>query len=276
MKTPTSELKRRAKQKLKGRYGLFVGSQLIVSTVSFVIMLVYLGVVFALEFADHSYFMNGSRIRPEFIILQVLIFLAFLVMLSLLGLLMPGINKLYLNLCTGQPVRLSDMLFAFQNKPYRFLGFYFVNVVIALIWGIPYFVVLIVSIITDFIPVMLVLLVLMYLLWLAGSIITMLNLSQAMLILTESPDRKVFASFRESIDMMRGNKGRFFYLSLSFIGVILLGYGSLGIGYLWIMPYIQCTMVEFYLDMKAGRAMHHVEEQGGALYDSVWGPENRY
>ena len=37
---------------------------------------------------------------------------------------------------------------------------------------------------------------------------------------------------------MRGKKGKFFYLQLSFIGIYLLGAIACGIGLLWVIPYI--------------------------------------
>lgn len=274
MKTPSSELKRRAKQRLKGKYGLCIGAQFIVYAVVFIIMLVYFGVIFSLEIANASFFAVGNG-KTAFIILRAMAFLSYVVILSLAGLLAPGINRIYLNLCTDQRAGFSDLLYAFQNKPHKFLGFYFVNLLIGIVWGIPFFVVFAVSLITDFIPVMIVLLVLMYLLWLLGIFGTMLFLAQSMFILIESPDKKVFASLKESADMMRGNKGSLLYLYLSFFGILVLGYCSLGIGYLWIMPYIQCTAVEYYLDLKSRRTPRpHTGYEDGS-FESVWRQGNQ-
>ena len=50
--------------------------------------------------------------------------------------------------------------------------------------------------------------------------------------------------------MMRGNRCRYFGLGLSFLGILALAYMSLGIGMLWIVPYLICTNVFFYLDLK--------------------------
>ena len=53
----------------------------------------------------------------------------------------------------------------------------------------------------------------------------------------------------KSIEMMRGHKGKLFGLDLSFIGWILLGILSLGIGFIWITPYIKTTRAAFYYDL---------------------------
>ena len=82
------------------------------------------------------------------------------------------------------------------------------------------------------------------------SVVISLFFRQAVYILVEDRDKKVFSSLAESVRLMRGNKGRYFYLSLSFIGIYLLSFCTLGLGYLWAMPYMYCTYIYFYLDIK--------------------------
>lgn len=49
-----------------------------------------------------------------------------------------------------------------------------------------------------------------------------------------------------SQQIMKGNKGNLFVLSLSFIGWAILAIFTLGIGYLWLTAYINVSMVCFY------------------------------
>ena len=49
--------------------------------------------------------------------------------------------------------------------------------------------------------------------------------------------------------MMRGNKMRFFYLNISFLGLILLSLITCFIGMIWVLPYISSTMAAFYQDL---------------------------
>lgn len=258
MRTSSSELKRRARQALKGRYGLCVGAQCILFGIVFVIAMIYMGVTFYLEFVGGL----ESGFQTMTLLLMAAAFIGYMLMLSLPSLLAAGLVKLYLNLSTKQPTGLSDLLFPFENRPWRFLGLYFVDVGIGLLWGIPYIVVFVVALITEFMPVMVVLLAAMYLLWLFGAMFTMLYLGLAIFILVDYPEKGVFQSLKESAAMMKGNKGRLFYIYISFIGILLLGYASLGIGFLWGFPYIQCTQVQFYLDLKA--------EQEPAPQDDFW------
>ena len=54
-----------------------------------------------------------------------------------------------------------------------------------------------------------------------------------------------------SRQMMRGNKWKLFCLDLSFIGWALLCLLTLGIGFLWLTPYVQSAHAEFYERLKA-------------------------
>lgn len=54
-----------------------------------------------------------------------------------------------------------------------------------------------------------------------------------------------------SMKMMEGRKMDLFLLGLSFIGWGILCLLTLGIGYLWLTPYIYVSMASFYEDVKA-------------------------
>ncbi|MBM7709528.1 DUF975 family protein [Enterococcus lemanii] len=56
-------------------------------------------------------------------------------------------------------------------------------------------------------------------------------------------------SITKSRRLMDGNKGRLFLLDLSFIGWHFVALLTLGIGYLWLMPYISATKAAFYADL---------------------------
>ena len=62
-------------------------------------------------------------------------------------------------------------------------------------------------------------------------------------------------SAKEAIDLSRqmtkGHVFDLFWLGLSFIGWIILGFFTLGIGYLWLLPYMYTTFAAFYGDLKA-------------------------
>ena len=58
-------------------------------------------------------------------------------------------------------------------------------------------------------------------------------------------------AIKASAHLMKGHFWRYVGLCLSFIGWIILGIISLGVGFLWIVPYINTAMAHFYEDLKA-------------------------
>ncbi|MFW6154574.1 MAG: DUF975 family protein [Planctomycetota bacterium] len=78
--------------------------------------------------------------------------------------------------------------------------------------------------------------------------------SQAMYILADNPSIGCTEPLRRSKAMMRGNKGKLFCLGLRFIGWGLLCLLTLGIGYLWLMPYMSTSFAIFHNDLHQAAA----------------------
>lgn len=70
-------------------------------------------------------------------------------------------------------------------------------------------------------------------------------------IAAENADVSVKEAFRRTKLMMNGNKLRYFGLSLSFIGWMLLGALALGIGMFFVVPYVYTATAHFYVDAKS-------------------------
>lgn len=70
-------------------------------------------------------------------------------------------------------------------------------------------------------------------------------------ILSEEPEIKAIDAIRKSRKMMYGYKWKYFCLNLRFIGWGLLCIPTLGIGLLWLLPYVQVSLAKFYDDVKA-------------------------
>lgn len=65
-------------------------------------------------------------------------------------------------------------------------------------------------------------------------------------ILYDNPDMKPKEVVNESYKLMKGHRGTFFWLLITFIGWILLASIVFGIGYLWVIPYILVAQIIFY------------------------------
>ncbi len=92
--------------------------------------------------------------------------------------------------------------------------------------------------------------VLWALLFIIPGIIAALKFSMAMYILHDNPDMSGMDALNRSKEMMNGHKGKLFGLYLSFIGWAILCLFTLGIGYLWLYPYIKASEANFYEDLK--------------------------
>ena len=74
-------------------------------------------------------------------------------------------------------------------------------------------------------------------------------------ILAENPGMKASEAIRRSKEMMKGNRGRLFCLHLSFIGWEFLSILTMGVGNLWLVPYMRAADTAFYRDL-TGRDKH--------------------
>lgn len=88
------------------------------------------------------------------------------------------------------------------------------------------------------------------LLFVIPGIIKSFSYSQTMMIVAENKGIGAREAINRSKAMMDGRKMDYFVLGLSFIGWGLLCCITLGIAAIWVGPYMQATMVNFYNDIK--------------------------
>lgn len=81
-------------------------------------------------------------------------------------------------------------------------------------------------------------------------IIKSLAYSMTPFILKDYPELSANQAINLSMKMMEGRKFDLFYLYLSFIGWGILALFTLGIGYLWLMPYMYTSTAAFYQNVK--------------------------
>lgn len=85
-----------------------------------------------------------------------------------------------------------------------------------------------------------------FLLLFVPGIIKSMSYSQTYYLLKDHPEYTVFEAITESRKRMVGYKWKYFLLYLSFIGWGLLSVITLGIGFLWLAPYISTSLGAFY------------------------------
>ena len=87
-------------------------------------------------------------------------------------------------------------------------------------------------------------------LFIIPGIIKAISYSQTFYILSDDTSIGSEEAIQKSMEMMDGHKLQYFLLGFSFIGWMLLCLLTLGIGFLWLIPYIQVTYAKFYLNLK--------------------------
>ncbi|PEL84708.1 DUF975 family protein [Bacillus wiedmannii] len=89
-------------------------------------------------------------------------------------------------------------------------------------------------------------LVLWTLLLIIPGIIKSFSYSMTYFILNDHPEYTANQAITESRRMMNGHKMDYFLLCLSFLGWFILSILTLGIGFLWLVPYFYTTSAAFY------------------------------
>jgi uncharacterized membrane protein len=81
-------------------------------------------------------------------------------------------------------------------------------------------------------------------------IIAALSYSMVFYIMNDDENIRDMDALRKSQAMMNGYKWKLFCLGLRFIGWALLCCLTFGIGFLWLVPWVQVSMANFYDDIK--------------------------
>ncbi len=94
------------------------------------------------------------------------------------------------------------------------------------------------------------------LLLLIPGIIKLFSYSMTPFILEEYPELTASEAIHRSRMMMRGHKFDLFWLYLGFLGWFILSCLTAGIGFLWLVPYVDTSVAAFYEEVKADYALN--------------------
>jgi uncharacterized membrane protein len=224
------ELRRAARQQLKGNWGLAV-----------LLVLVYMIVTGAVSY------IGGDRFA----------FIGSIIGLILSGPFELGLVICFLTIVRTQKVRFESLFDGFKKFGDAFLV-QLLRTIFVLLWGIPAF---ILGGIASFIfmnsyfmmespGVMFWILVLLSVAAFALPIIASYKYALAFYILNDNPGIGSMGALRASKEMMQGYKAKLFLLHLSFIGWVILGIIALLIGLLWVTAYMSTAQANFYENLK--------------------------
>jgi len=190
MKTENVVLMLMARESLKGKWGLAIGT-----------LVVYMLIV---------------------VVLQIIPIVGPIASLIVGGPFAVGLAIFSLSISRNQDTKLEQIFQGFNNFGTA-LGAYLLMVLFILLW--------------------------MLLLIIPG-IIAAISYSMTFYILADDNSIGAMDAIDKSKKMMDGYKWKYFCLGLRFLGWALLCILTLGIGFLWLMPYMQVSMAKFYDDVK--------------------------
>lgn len=242
------QLKTAARGNLIGNYRITMGA--------FVIVML-LGTIIEIPF---SRLVNGAATpTTNYIIYYIAEFL--IAILS--GVLQIGLFRIHLSIARKKECNVSDVFCCFKSRTDRYILGYLLVFAVSLIGMLP---ALYVYFFCDLTLAKLPLIIGLLLLSLVFSVFINIVLALVFFVMLDNEDMSIVQCFKKAVGLMKGNKGRLFYIYLSFIGMWLLVVLSLGIGYLWVEPYMIQTYTMFYLDV-IGETLVDVNPTVGSVID---------
>lgn len=235
MKRSNGELKGMARQMLLGRYQVPMLAMILSSLIPSLFLLPF------------NYLCSERSTIP---MQAVLYYLASFIITLIELLLNCGVKRIHLSIARGQQAQVSDMFWVIKNRPDRILIGGFLITLITWIPLIPSFVFDLMAPDTLSTAVYLLISELLSMAGLFVGFLITLPLYFVFWIYAEDPDIDTREAFRRSLTLTRGAKWRLVLMELSFIGWMLLGALTMGVGLLWIMPYMEQSFTNFYLEQK--------------------------
>lgn len=234
MKRTSAELKRMAREMLRGRYGIPMGAFVITILISCILTFPFAIVC--------------NPVLTFSVVQIVIYFVAMLIIGMLTSCLSVGILRMHMQIARNLPFTLTDMFWAFSHNPQKFIGAGILLGLITFACFLPTFVFYGIAILLQNLVLLGIGAFLLIPECVAAIIITS-RYALIMMLLVDEPQANVLAAFKESHKLMRGNLKRYIYIQFSFLGWTILGALSCYIGFLWIVPYMIQTNVNFYLEL---------------------------
>lgn len=227
----SAQLKALAKEQLLGKYSPAIGAVALMLLINYA--LTYFGMIF--------------NLLPGVFGAIVYYTISFVIGVFS-GIFTYGLQCIFLKVACNAPFKVSDLFIGFKSGIGKILLAQLIISSITTAASIPFYILSDVFMNTQNIMLMGPYYLSMLLLYVV-MIFAELIFGQVYYIMLDFPQYTATKALGFSAKLMKGNKGRLFYLQMSFIPLYLLGICTFCIGFLWIMPYIRTTMANFYIDL---------------------------
>ncbi len=204
------QIKQHARISLKGNWGLGVALYLLV-------FILTIGLTFAVMVTLSGGIENfrAQEDPPLFVVFGAIIVSLALIPLNI------SVYWFFLSLIRFEGPKISDVFAIFKdgNAYFKLILVYIISQIFIMLWSF---------------------------LFLIPGIIKSLSYSQSYYLLKDHPEYTALEAITESKKRMKGYKGKYFLLNLSFIGWGILSMLTFGIGFIWLTPYIYASQATFY------------------------------
>lgn len=229
MKHTCAQLKEMARINLSGKWGIAVAFTLLYSLITGLLSTI------TVPFASNTSILGTITYLVVSLIISVLT-----------SLFAAGFSFFCLNICRGKIFSIGDLFAPFRMHPDRFLTVFLILASITTVIQIPSF--FFYGTASNHTSYLMVSSVCNLISSIAGLVLDLFFVLSVYLML-DFPDLEPIAAMKLSATLMKGNKGRYFYICLSFLGWMILSIMTCGIGALWQAPYMELTLVYFYADV---------------------------
>lgn len=257
-KTPISEIKLKAKDELLGNYSIAVGSFVILFAFIYLVMSILSGGAARMAFAGRvgaeginaeqmeALMSNGQTAR----LLNILLYIVMAIATPLIAIITTGYTYICREIAYGRPANINGLFIGFKNHPDKIIIISLIAYVVTVVTGLPANMYSEEVSTGDISGQQFLIYAILLCVGAVIRVIFTIAISQSYLAYLDNPEATAFMDIKISLRMMKGNMWRFFCLMLSFLGYYLLIIASIGIAALWVVPYQEVAMVDFYRDIK--------------------------
>lgn len=238
-----AELKNLARMQMSGKMGVLIGAMIIEAAITYLAVYIVSAIIPTTSLAANIL---------NYVVTFIVQLLAFVLQV--------GTCLLHLHAACDMPCHISDLFYGFKNSPDKAIKIGVVLAVINSICMLPCDIMqqdvnfvlsneittpeqlnAVYSSLISFYLVMLICIIVYF--------IATLAFFPVFYMILDFPGYDAGTILKQSIKIMRGNKIRYALLQLSFIPLVLLSMFTCGIALLWVLPYMEMTSANFYLDM---------------------------
>lgn len=245
----SAQLKALAKEQLLGNYGKIAGAFAVILAIYFAVF----SIAYTAGMAGllGTALVGGGQVTPTLIGSFIILFLIALIIVALFYCMEVGLVYMALQISRGSKVEVKDVFFSFTHHPDKVLGLFFLFYFANILMSVPACAVEIIysDEVMDIGSPMFLLYTILYLGAIVGSIMLSLVYGLRYYFYCDHPDWKALECAKQSRLILQGQKGRFFYIYLSFIGWYFLILLSCGLALLWVGPYFFTVLANLYRDL---------------------------